>query len=113
MNRLAAHFGLRGSMRLGRPAKRNRHHYPSRRVPATNHRLSINSPSEGLSAVAYLSDLLPFCESTVSVSLGGGANRLLRRFAGSGESVMVTLRPVIFGSISTCDMPDRSSRTFS
>ena len=30
----------------------------------------------------------------------------------AGDNVMVTFRPVIFGSISTCDMPERSSLTF-
>src|SRR5215813_8087652 len=52
--------------------------------------------------------------SWFSAVFGGGAvNRLLRRFAGSGAKVMVIFRPVIFGSISTCDIPERSSRTFS
>jgi hypothetical protein len=58
-------------------------------------------------------DLLPFCDSIFGSAFGGGANRLLRLFAGNGVKVMVTLRPVIFGSISTCDIPERSSRTFS
>ena len=62
---------------------------------------------------------VPFDELTVSsvpavsAVFAGVLNRRFRRFAGKGESVMVTFRPVIFGSISTCDMPERSSRTFS
>src|SRR5205807_5190902 len=51
--------------------------------------------------------------SPVSSVFGAGANRLFRRFAGSGVNVIVMLRPVIFGSISTCDIVERSSRTFS
>ena len=43
----------------------------------------------------------------------GLAIGLASRFAGKGESVIVTFRPVIFGSISTCAIPARSSRTFS
>jgi hypothetical protein len=36
-----------------------------------------------------------------SAVFGGEANRRFRRFAGNGESVIVTFRPAIFGSIST------------
>src|SRR2546430_1052250 len=54
----------------------------------------------------------PGC-SVSSGALGTAVNFRLRRFAGRGASVIVMLRPVILGSISTCDMPERSSRTFS
>jgi hypothetical protein len=39
--------------------------------------------------------------SPSSAVSGDEVNRRFRRFAGNGESVIVTLRPVIFGSIST------------
>ena len=51
--------------------------------------------------------------SWFSAGFSGAVNRLFRRLAGRGDSVIVTLRPAIFGSISTCDIPARSSRTFS
>src|SRR3989440_6752839 len=83
-------FGFKGPFRENRVAARERE------KDSPRHYIPLGEIAGSCSSVAFD---------------GGAVNRLFRRFAGRGARVMVILRPVIFGSISTCDIPERSSRT--
>jgi tetratricopeptide (TPR) repeat protein len=92
---------------------------PRLRLPI--HQQARRSPEKALSTA---SSTAPFrtrvnygpvnaAGSSLSSSVLGSVNFRFRRFAGNGARVMVMLRPAIFWSVSTCDMLERSSRTFS
>src|SRR2546430_1820390 len=105
---------------LARKATQLRKHLRGgqRRSPSlrTAHLQRPACPRESVEARGMAHDYVSVAEGMPSGSssvFSGDANRLFRRLAGRGARVMVMLRPVIFGSISTCDMPERSSRTFS
>src|SRR4030095_7371561 len=82
------------------PAPRSAHPFPPRAAASSFRATRSYAPIRALA-------------SSLSSTGFDTVNFRFRRFAGKGASVMVILRPAISCSVSTCDMLERSSRTFS